>query len=144
MKINDPEDKIYGVLGLAIDAQSIVPSPEYSLLMNAMYSQLLESLTQARGELDWLTLGGDREADLNLPSWCPDLSRKVSRVSINTSRSMENGKSCGFSAAKYTKPDGMVLDSCLGVLTGLVVDTIDSLGPNQISENVALGIVPPR
>lgn len=142
----NPRDKVYGVLGLATDAKLVVPSPHYSLTMEEVYLKLLQSMTDVRGDLDWLTLAGNLGDQSDLPSWCPDLTRKSPRVTLNTSRSMQDGKNCGFFSqlkiqypvVQFTSPPM----TC--TFSGFIVDTVDGLGPRQSAKDAAADTVPPR
>ena len=144
-RATNPMDKVYGVLGLAIDAKLVVPSPDYSLTMEEVYLKLLQSMTDVRGDLDWLTLAGDLGEELGFPSWCPDLTRNPPRVSMNTSRSMQDGKNCGFFAAKDTLPLVQFTSSPMTcAISGFIVDTVDGLGPGQSAKDAAADTVPSR
>jgi hypothetical protein len=126
----DPRDKVYGVLGLASDAKLIVPAPNYSLTMKGVLINLLEKLTSVRKDIDWLLLAGDLGGDSELPSWCPDLIRRSPLVSMNTSRSMKDGKNRGFCAASDTEPMvSLTFDPMSCAVERFLVDLIDGLAP---------------
>jgi hypothetical protein len=86
------------------DADSAVPKPDYSLSLLEIYCRLLEDMSAARGDLDWLMLANGPEPDQSWPSWCPNLVQRAPAVSMNTSRSLFEGGSHGFLAAGTTKP----------------------------------------
>jgi hypothetical protein len=84
----DQRDKIYGLLGLAVECQdsSAVPDelkPDYNTDVTALYQRTarfllrrngsLAMLTRARG-LDGTETRKNRQYALDLPSWCPDWS----------------------------------------------------------------------
>ncbi|MCJ1262130.1 hypothetical protein MMC22_002000 [Lobaria immixta] len=129
---SDPRDKVYGLLGLASDAKLIVPCPDYSLTYEEVYTDLFKTMTSVRGDLDWLTLADSTRNDSIFPSWYPDLTKKSPVDSINTSRSVAEGKLCGFYAAKDSKPV-LELDSASlkCTITGFMVDRVDGVGAKQ-------------
>ena len=59
---------MYTVLGLALDANLIVPFPDYSLLLEQIYINLLKTVTNVREDLDWLTLAGNLRDSSDLPT----------------------------------------------------------------------------
>ncbi|RYC64535.1 hypothetical protein CHU98_g1687 [Xylaria longipes] len=128
-QVTDPKDKIYGILGLASDSESIVPHPDYAASLTQIYVSLLSNTTAVRGDLDWLTLVHSYNSSVDKPSWLPDLSKKTSVVSMNTSRSMFGAGKFGFAACGPTVP-------CIEInartftcsLQGILVDEIDGLG----------------
>lgn len=143
--VSEPKDKVYGVLGLASDAELVVPFPDYSLSLEQVYINLLKSMTDVREDLDWLTLAGDLGDSSDLPTWCLDLAKKSPLISMNTSRSMSEGKTYGFCAAKRTLPVVEFNSAPLRcAILGFVVDIVDGLGPRQGHENVAHDTVQPK
>lgn len=129
---SDPRDKVYGLLGLASDAKLIVSCPDYSLTYEEVYTDLFKTMTSVRGDLDWLTLANSTGNDSIFPSWYPDLTKKSPVDSINTSRSVAEGKQCGFRAARDSKPV-LELDSASlkCTITGFMVDRVDGVGVKQ-------------
>jgi hypothetical protein len=114
--------------------------------MEEVYLKLLQSMTEVRGDLDWLTVAGDLGDHSDLPSWCPDLTRKSPRVMLNTSRSMQDGKNCGFFLQlKIQYPVVQFTSSPLTcTFSGFIVDAVDGLGPRQSAKDAGADTVPPR
>lgn len=135
---SDPRDKVYGLLGMAHDSRYIVPSPNYSSTLMEVGISLLDMMTSVREDLDWLTLAGDHENTI-LPSWYPDLTKTSAVSSINTSRSIPNGRYSGFRAAGNSQPR---VDFNIATLTctamGFVVDTVDGLAAGRDGSNAEL------
>ena len=131
----DPKDKIYGALGIATDAESIIPHPDYALQMEQITSRLCESMTSWRGNLDWLTLASDHGGQQDLPSWYPDVAGKSHRVSINTSRFLPNGSSHGFCACKNSKPVTKICAAPMScTFEGFIVDEIGGTDTGSMHE----------
>jgi hypothetical protein len=131
---SDPKDKIYGVLGLASDAGSVVPHVNYEWSLETIHAELFKTMANARGNLDLLTLASG-VTDSKLPSWCPDLTRSR-LVSMNTCRSVQAQKPFGFRAARDSKPViqiGTALGNCS--MEGYLVDEIDGLGAGIRSQS---------
>ncbi|TRX95899.1 hypothetical protein FHL15_003041 [Xylaria flabelliformis] len=128
-QVSDPKDKIYGVLGLASDSESIVPQPDYAASPTQINISLLRSMTAVRGDLDWLTLLHSYDGSKDKPSWLLDLGKRLSVVSMNTSRSMLGASKFGFKACGPTIPS-LEIDACALTcsLQGILVDEIDGLG----------------
>ncbi|KAI1749037.1 heterokaryon incompatibility protein-domain-containing protein [Xylaria castorea] len=128
-QVSDPKDKIYGVLGLASDSESMVPRPDYAASLTQINISLLSNMTAARGDLDWLTLVHSYSGSEDKPSWLPDLSKKSSAVSMNTSRSMFGAGKFGFAACGPTAPS-IEIDASVFTcsLQGILFDEIDGLG----------------
>lgn len=124
----DPKDKIYGVLGLASDALSIVPQANYEWPLHSIYATLYKTMTKVRGDLDWLTLASG-DTDPAFPSWLPDLTKKARLVSMNTCRSVQAQTPFGFCAAGRSRPV-LCIDIAHGSCSvdGFCVDEIDGLG----------------
>ncbi|KAI0551889.1 heterokaryon incompatibility protein-domain-containing protein [Xylaria curta] len=128
-QVSDPKDKIYGVLGLASDSESIVPQPDYAASLTQINLSLLISMTAVRGDLDWLTLVHGYDGSKDKPSWLLNLCKKSSMVSMNTSRSMFGASRFGFKACGPTVPNLEIDARALTCsLQGILVDEIDGLG----------------
>ena len=125
----DERHKIYGVLGLAPDASTIVPKPNYSLSVGDVHIDMITKMTQVRNDLDWMMLAGRFRDSMPWPSWCPNLSKTVPAASLNTSRFLPT-KTLGFNATLNTSPKvkfDKFNSTCS--LHGYVFDEIDGLGP---------------
>jgi len=73
----DPHDKIYGVLGLAMDKQKY-PEPDYQQPVEHLYIQVAHGIVSDAGNPPpiglFLAEAGIYLQDLSLPSWVPDWS----------------------------------------------------------------------
>ncbi|KAI1739040.1 heterokaryon incompatibility protein-domain-containing protein [Xylaria scruposa] len=128
-QVSDPKDKIYGVLGLASDSESIVPQPDYTASLTQINISLLSSMTTVRGDLDWLTLVHNHDGSKDKPSWLLNLCKRSSMVSMNTSRSMFGAREFGFRACGPTVPSFEIDARAFTCsLQGILVDEIDGLG----------------
>ncbi|KAI0189593.1 heterokaryon incompatibility protein-domain-containing protein, partial [Xylaria flabelliformis] len=128
-QVSDPKDKIYGILGLASDSESIVPQPDYAASPMQINISLLSSMTAVRGDLDWLTLLHSYDGSKDKPSWLLELCKRLSVVSMNTSRSMFGASKFGFKACGPTIPSLEIDARALTCsLQGILVDEIDGLG----------------
>jgi hypothetical protein len=140
---SDMRDKVYGVLGLATDAEAIIPFPDYSLSTIDVYKALSVSMIETRGDLDCLLLAGnlplEEQRNMSLPSWCPDLSRCRRMISMNSPFE-------GFHAAGHSRPITKFKVQ-LGVLKleGFCLDIIDGLGVKLSScGDFSKAIIQPR
>ncbi|KAL1645065.1 hypothetical protein SLS61_008498 [Didymella pomorum] len=128
---SDPKDKVYGVLGLASDGRQMVPEANYELKVEHIYAKLYQTMSVVRGNLDWLTLATG-VSNLELPSWCADLSKQSRYVSMNTCRSVLGDVPFGFCAAGDSKPQiNIDLDSRHCSIKGYIFDEVDGLGGCQ-------------
>lgn len=128
---SDPKDKVYGVLGLASDGRQMVPEANYELKVERIYAKLYQTMSVVRGNLDWLTLATGVN-NLELPSWCADLSKQSRYVSMNTCRSVLGDVPFGFCAAGDSKPQiNIDLDSRHCSIKGYMFDEVDGLGGCQ-------------
>lgn len=138
----DPRDKLYGVLGLASDANMIVPHPDYSLSPIEVYTRLAKSLVDLRLTLDFLTLVRVDEQRSDLPSWCPDLIRGPPFSSINTEALGRTSRSAiQFEAAKDSYAIARFQGNML-TLSGFRLATVEGLGPRW-NDDVATVIQAP-
>lgn len=128
---SDPKDKVYGVLGLASDGRKMVPEANYELKVEQIYAKLYQTMSIARGNLDWLTLATGAN-NPELPSWCADLTQQSRYVSMNTRRSVLGDVPFGFCATGDSKPQiNIDPESRHCIIKGYIVDEIDGLGASQ-------------
>ncbi|KAF3031840.1 hypothetical protein E8E12_001761 [Didymella heteroderae] len=128
---SDPKDKVYGVLGLASDGRAMVPQARYELDVVQIYAKLYQTMSEVRGNLDWLTLATG-VANPQLPSWCADLTKQSRYVSMNTCRSVLGKVQFGFRATGESKPEISIdPDSLRCVVKGYIFDEIDGMGGCQ-------------
>jgi hypothetical protein len=87
MKCTDPQDRIYGIMGLAVDAEDFGP-PDYSLSVSALYIRSAVTMIDLRKDLTTLhyatprpLLAADKEEVL--PSWVPDWTPQTYPKALN-------------------------------------------------------------
>jgi hypothetical protein len=99
----DDHDKIYGVLALSSDAETVIPQPDYTLSAAMAYKSLVKSSICVRGNLDILSLV-TAQGRLKLPTWCLDLTCNNALNSMNKAILMTADESVKFRASGSTKP----------------------------------------
>ncbi|KAH7382002.1 heterokaryon incompatibility protein-domain-containing protein [Cadophora sp. MPI-SDFR-AT-0126] len=124
----DQRDKIYGVLGLAEDAKSLIGIPNYLLSTEDVYKRFCASFLKEHQSLEFLSLAGlpvfPRTSGLSLPTWAPDWHhRKISSLNSKIRPATSTNAAGGLKAHATFSDD-------LGILTalGICVDVIDGLG----------------
>ncbi|KUJ11167.1 uncharacterized protein LY89DRAFT_238894 [Mollisia scopiformis] len=125
----DERDKIYGILGLATDAERIVPEADYTLSISNLYRNLTKAMIEERGDLDFLSLVFNRPLASSNPPWMPTASRAEIYM-FNTSFFEPSMRSFSFQAAGDTGPKvdfSIERDSLTA--EGFVLDVVDGLGP---------------
>jgi hypothetical protein len=70
----DRRDKIYALLGLSLDGNGIVPSPNYYEPWELVYAKATENIIAGQGKIGAIVLAGHKhfQRKENLPSWVPD------------------------------------------------------------------------
>jgi hypothetical protein len=85
-----PRDKIYAVLNLARDGQTIVLHPNYSLPIAVIYQELVISLVKKTKRIDILSLAGipvyHTALNIRLPTWVPDWTYRVTNTIASSIR----------------------------------------------------------
>lgn len=71
---SDDKDKVYGVLGLAIDATKIIPHPDYNHTTEQLYTRLVKSHISYHRKIDIICHADNSRSQKTLPSWVPDWS----------------------------------------------------------------------
>jgi hypothetical protein len=151
----DQRDKIYGLLGLAIEAQDPLKlpdplRPDYDSDATEIYLRVARFLIEKSGSLGLLTraygtrrslLRGQKKQDMKLPSWCPDwsdlsvsireLAKSLSWVHfLDTTRPAYLGfpEQYFASAGLKLKPHN-VADNSTFRLSGVVLDRVIRVAP---------------
>ncbi|KAF3479444.1 uncharacterized protein GIQ15_06420 [Arthroderma uncinatum] len=73
-KCSDPRDKVFGLLSL-LDKKHI--TPDYRLSVEAVYTGISAYLVKNCSAFDTLSLAGIYKKRLDMPSWVPDWSQKL-------------------------------------------------------------------
>lgn len=126
----DPRDKIYGLLAMAMDSQTLIPSPNYQLSLEDIEVRLTRAFLTTKKNLDLICLRSATRADsVRLPSWVPgwfDLNESIySSITRTTTSDKRVYAATGDSHARIKDLQGN-----LHVLSveGFEIDTIDGLG----------------
>lgn len=118
------KDKIYGVLGLANDAERMVPHPDYSQTVLQNYVNLVVSTIKERGDLDVLAFASPSES----PSFVPYLGQGTQN-GVNPAMLHESYQLVKFRASGNYVPVFQLSQSFDALtLRGIQVDVIDGLG----------------
>ncbi len=132
----DARDKVYGILGLAVDGESVVREPDYNLAIEEVYKKLVVSSIEVRGNMDILSLSNPYDspapyASSPSPAWIPSLlSGGIS--AINKAVLMTKDASFLFKAALSSDPQVSV-STDLNVLScsGYLVDFVESISDEK-------------
>lgn len=122
----------------------MVPRVDYGLPVTQIYAALYQTMSDVRGNLDWLTLAAG-EPSSTFPSWCADLTAQSRFVSMNTCRSMLGDIPFGFCATGKSIPE-LAIDplSLRCLVSGYDFDEIDGLGACQHPEDSSTELLQPR
>jgi len=122
---SEPRDKIYAVLNLARDGQTIVPHPNYSLPIAVIYQELVISLVAKTKRVDILSLAGmpvyPKVLEMRLPTWVPDWTYRVTNP-INSSIGDVTPASTDRNSEAIVAFEGNTMHA-----RGFMLDTIDGL-----------------
>lgn len=75
----DPRDQIYGLLGLAGDAEALVANPDYAAPVSSVFADLVKSYFSRYKNLDIVCFGPKPRVRSDLPSWVPGWSARTDR-----------------------------------------------------------------
>ncbi|RDW59557.1 hypothetical protein BP6252_12644 [Coleophoma cylindrospora] len=125
----DDRDKIYGILGISSDSNSIISTADYSLDVSDLYKEVVKAMIATRGDLDYLSLVFNRGTDWSKPPWIPSASRGEIYM-FNTSFFEGNIRTFDFHATNEKKPVvTFCADSPAFIAEGFLVDVVDGVGP---------------
>jgi len=125
LRATDPKDKIYGMLGLARDAETLAIIPDYRMSVGAVYADVTAKIL-ANGGLHLLQLCGYNPHS-ELPSWVPELRNDIKESPNDASNLNKRFRaSATRKPSKYPKP----LESNPNVLAaeGIRIDTVRETG----------------
>lgn len=126
MGTSDARDRVYGLMGLAVDIEKLGIKPDY---VNSTYQSVMIETASAiakTGRVEVLSFSQYPKVDSDLPSWVPDW-RPTLRPSYYTIR--ENASSHFFSACGATTASILpTTDQNILGLEGFMIDTIERLG----------------
>lgn len=126
MLSSDPRDRIYGLMGLAVDTDRLGIIPDY---VNSTFKSVMTETAGAivrTGRLELLSFSQYPKNDPDLPSWVPDWGPNL-RPSYYTI--YENAESHLFSASGTTEATVLsTADPGVLGLEGFAIDTIEQLG----------------
>jgi len=135
---SDPLDKIYGVLGLAKDAERIMPKPDYSLSIDRLLQSLVIAMIDSHQNLDFLSLVSLHRLPMSKPSWFPDPEVDF-RNEINSSLIPKASRTIMFNAAQESTPCAQIVDDLkVLMLRGFQLDVIRDVGSASKNRQVGL------
>jgi hypothetical protein len=126
-------DRIYGLLGLVPDAQTLVPSPDYQATTAEVFKDLTISLIQTRKDLDVFFLASGGISQLKeLPTWCVYEASGLTSNPLNPWRAFGSRflpaerESIEFKAAGSLSTTPRFLESSDKIiLQGFIIDAVD-------------------
>ena len=129
--VSDFRDKVYGLLGMASDASTLVPLPSYDITAGELYVQLTRSLIASSKRMAYIRFKSPfGESSLKIPSWAMDLSTPCFDASDGLSQDILqiplNWKA-GTEAHTQFSDSGYGKDTVLSVW-GMVMGTVDGIG----------------
>ncbi|KAH8598609.1 heterokaryon incompatibility protein-domain-containing protein [Bisporella sp. PMI_857] len=132
----DPRDRVYSLLGLLREDQSLGIHPDYNKSCNSVYIEVAEALLKVHGPL-LLSMAQFRRVQQELPTWVPDWSIKCKGNSLLGN--LNNDGRPPFSASKLTNFVYQVRCDQKGttklVVSGIQVDTIMETMSEKITES---------
>ncbi|KAF2667369.1 hypothetical protein BT63DRAFT_426260 [Microthyrium microscopicum] len=120
-KVKEPQDKVYGILGLLSESLVAKNQPNYSLTPEQVYMQMAKSLLEEFDCLDNLLCWCSLSPTTTMPSWVPDFSQRFPRNHIKWLKRRTAAKSPP--QATSFSPDGRILHC-----KGIILDTITTQG----------------
>lgn len=127
---SNERDKVFGILSLSSDAQSIVSIPDYALLYHDLLEELVTSMIEHRKDLDVLCLANPLGAEKLVPSWYPDLTVRF-RNELNSSLIPPELRITEFAAPRTSEPV-VTSGEERGILkaSGFCIDIVDGVERN--------------
>ncbi len=123
-KSTDPRDKLFGLLGVATDAQEPDLLPDYSLSVQDVYAKVTRILVLRDKSLAVLCDARNPKRLAGLPTWTPDWSIPHAVQTPLASRSRRK-----YMAAGNTEANAYFSKTLRTIfLKGVAVDTISTLG----------------
>ncbi|CAN8105161.1 unnamed protein product [Discula destructiva] len=135
----DPRDKIYGLLGVATQADVQFLAPDYSKSVADIYARATARFIIQYQELLWLQINNDhKNPKYSLPSWCPDYSsdpdwpqRGYTPIALNSTDPFRaSGSSCWGSTKVFISGIFPTASWSELHLRGLDFDVVEYVGPN--------------
>lgn len=135
LQATDPRDRVYGLLGLAIDSPEEELDVDYGLSVRDVYISVAKFIVRRYHTLDFLCLICRPRGILSqdLPSWCPDWStRKIGTTRLKDFQASVTRRCLGNAIS----PDGRLLRA-----HGVLVDKIHTVClPDGTTEVTKLSI----
>ncbi|KAF2996225.1 hypothetical protein E8E13_002766 [Curvularia kusanoi] len=121
----DPRDKIYGLLGLLPRAGL---QASYSIPVRKLYQDVTEIIiSQANGDLQFLTGSGLGSRNYDLPSWIRDFAAPLSAAEASHEYTRYKAYAL-YKAAGQTKSNAKVVNGDVLSVSGTFVDSISCIG----------------
>ncbi|KAH7380692.1 heterokaryon incompatibility protein-domain-containing protein [Pyrenochaeta sp. MPI-SDFR-AT-0127] len=118
-KCADPRDKVFAILGLVPPPFSQRIEPHYSLPVEDVYAQALETYIKVTQRLSLLGAMGKGEPENRLPSWAPNLSQ-LEHERLTSYYNFASGLSAAH--ATFNLPDELHV-------SGVLLDEVEVVSP---------------
>jgi Heterokaryon incompatibility protein (HET) len=142
-----PHDKVFGLLGLAIDQHHFGDAPDYKMEKKEFCKKMTQSFIWSKQNLDIILAGPPRTPISKLPSWCPnylDVAEQpldhhfVKYLSGNYKRHRLGKEGLYWKTTEQSRAVETIsfwLEGDLLRVMGLPLGRIDGLGPTTTGEN---------
>jgi len=127
LQATDNRDKIFGLLGLAKDAEELRIRPDYEKKWPVIYIEVAKALAES-GQVDllWFCQFSKTENDLKLPTWTPDWTSYIQTpYGSNFSHNSRPFAASGNAKARRGHVEND--ERCIN-LQGVFVDEVDVVG----------------
>lgn len=113
MKASEPRDRVYALLGLALDAGRF-PPPNYNISVTDVYQRFAAAVVANGRGPNLLSLGSSCAQSHQYPSWVPDLERIFSGLRLEDYSLFSAGRSGGnfnvLPGSSVLSTEGLVVD----------------------------------
>lgn len=131
-KASDPRDKVFALLGLAIDAKSFSPLVDYNIEVSALYRAVFKHYF-LKGQLGLLNYAGNAawRTEKSVPTWVPDWS-----CEHNISSMVHSGAwHAPVHLPKYANATAISLDGRVLTMSGFVIDRVKSVRSPLVTQD---------
>ncbi len=122
LRCTDPRDKIYGLLGIALDAEQLNIVPDYSKSVEKVYTEAAAKILSL-GKLELLQYVHPQNP--NMPSWVPDWEQDAHRITPYECYWLDKPFSADATVAAF-QPRQIPVDPNVLECNGCIVDSVSS------------------
>jgi hypothetical protein len=123
----DPRDKVFGLLGLAVEDWTCCIIPDYTQSAEDVYRAVVTAYVESTGNLEFLSYcNGNRILGLRIPSFVPDWTASVDE-NLNANYTNRGVTSC-FDASNGAPAEMIFTATSQATFTGLVFDKVTHIG----------------